>query len=287
VFSTDVFKTEIRILKLLAAEQGSYYPAEICRILKTNGMTTARKLAILEKEGMVISVQKGRTKFYSISEKGKNYLADYSSDGLEPVVKRGEEKNVSTTPEKTPAQDIEVHVAGICLRKVNGKFQVLLAQRSPSRPKLPNLFSSGGGSKFTWESIESCLERLMAQDFGAMVQTKPFGKFPLAIPYEIFQEKDKPYVAGFAIICTFNNPIGEELALDKTKYVDGTLDWYDLSDLGKMRLIPKLAEEIEFAAGILEDIRPPFLIKDEMDEKQKEDKLKNFNRKKSRADSIA
>src|SRR5438552_2179474 len=50
---------------------------------------------------------------------------------------------------------IEVHVAGVCVRQIAGKWHVLAAKRSPIRSLFPNHWECGGGMVHAGESFAS------------------------------------------------------------------------------------------------------------------------------------
>lgn len=65
---------------------------------------------------------------------------------------------------------IEVHVAGVCMRIVNGEWKILAAQRTAQRSLFPGKWECGGGMVRRGESFESALKRQMFEEFGLDVQ---------------------------------------------------------------------------------------------------------------------
>jgi acyl carrier protein len=173
----------------------------------------------------------------------------------QPSIRATREDTVTEKPfarRESVAPETETHAAGICLRKVGNRFQVLMAKRSVHRDLFPNMFDCGGGVKKPWETWEGCVQRHMAQGFGVIVKTHPFEPvldIPLALPYDI-RKKDGTLISGLALLCTFESFLHGDFKLNAEEYIENTIDWYDVDSLDMMNIIPGLKEEVDTAVKL-------------------------------------
>lgn len=245
-------KEDMRILRLLFFETTPLYAAEIAKKLNLVPMTTLRKLSSLEKEGMATVDKKGRLKFYTLTEKGKELVRESLETPSTPSITKSFSPETPFVRREFMSHKPETHAAGICIRDNRGKFQVLMAKRVEKRDIFPNIFDCGGGFKEPWETWENCVSRHMYQGFGAYVNTRPFRPvldIQIALPYDL-QKKDRTFISGLALLCEFESYPHGEPRLNTEEYVEGTLDWYDVDTLDVMDVIPGLKDEITAAVKL-------------------------------------
>jgi len=72
---------------------------------------------------------------------------------------------------------IEVHVAGACIRPVNGRWKLLAAKRTAKRSLFPGKWECGGGQVRRGEDFVSAIKRQIFEEFGLDV-----------VPYQIVEE---------------------------------------------------------------------------------------------------
>lgn len=141
--------------------------------------------------------------------------------------------------------EIEVHVAGICLRKEDEKWQVLIAKRSPTRRLYPNLWECGGGQVKFNENFEEAVKRHLRQELGVIVEPKiPAGVYEILVP-ELEQKK----IPGFYFACKVSGFVsGDEPRIDE-EFTEWK--WQDVSKLEEINLIPGIKENIENAVKLM------------------------------------
>jgi len=156
-----------------------------------------------------------------------------------------ESKNISRR--EFYRDEIETHVAGICLREESGTIEVLLARRSPSKQVYPNLWDSGGGAIRSGENFEEAVVRELKQELGIIA--KPL--LPLRT-YEIqLAHSRQGKIPGLAFVCEVVGYVA-----GNQPYVDGKdmveWRWFPASELDKVELIPSIVEDVRLAVRAYE-----------------------------------
>lgn len=74
-------------------------------------------------------------------------------------------------PIREDGQDlIEVHVAGVVVRPVKGRWKVLAAKRTDKRSLFPEKWECGGGQVRSGEDFKTAIRRQMFEEFGLKVE---------------------------------------------------------------------------------------------------------------------
>jgi NUDIX domain len=70
-------------------------------------------------------------------------------------------------PIREEGQDkLEVHVASVCIRIMNGRPQVLVGRRTASRSLSPGKWECGGGMVRCGEGFDAAIQRQIFEEFG-------------------------------------------------------------------------------------------------------------------------
>lgn len=131
---------------------------------------------------------------------------------------------------------IEVHVAGLCIKKDNNKLKILVGKRSPNRALFPNYWECGGGQVKSGENFISALKRQMKGEFNIDIEVGP--------PLEVYDIKTQDSVIpGVRFICLMTDEnqavsISEEF----TDY-----RWIDEEKIDSYDFIPGLKERLKSA----------------------------------------
>jgi 8-oxo-dGTP pyrophosphatase MutT (NUDIX family) len=67
-------------------------------------------------------------------------------------------------------EHIEVHVAGVCLRRKKEHWEVLIAKRSAKRSLYPGKWECGGGQVRRAETFQDAVRRQFFEEFGIDIQ---------------------------------------------------------------------------------------------------------------------
>ena len=141
---------------------------------------------------------------------------------------------------------LEVHVAGICLRKINNEYEVLIAKRSSDRKLYPNKWECGGGQVNTGENFKDGIKRQMKEELGVIVEVV----CPLGI-YEILVNEEQKKIPGLRFLCNITDYVDKEPKIDGRELVE--CKWVSVSNLRDYDLIPGILEDIEKAINIIEE----------------------------------
>lgn len=94
-------------------------------------------------------------------------------------------------------ENLETHVAGVCVRKADDAWYVLVARRLETRWLFPEQWECGGGQVRCGEGFASALRRQFFEEFGLDVQPH----HPLEV-YDITVSSDQQIIPGVRILCT-------------------------------------------------------------------------------------
>ena len=140
--------------------------------------------------------------------------------------------------------EIEVHVAGLCIRESSGDIDFLIGKRAADRLIFPGFWECGGGQVHKGESFVDAVKFHMKEEFGIDVEVL----FPFAT-YRI-ELKDK-MIPGLRFICRIKN--GETVNIDQQELVD--FRWISLKEIDNFDMIPGLIEEIKTGLSYYQKIR--------------------------------
>jgi class 3 adenylate cyclase len=140
-----------------------------------------------------------------------------------------------------PREDLrehpEVHVAGICFKKEQGKYFVLLGQRTKSRRIYPLLYEGCGGQLSRNELFHEGVMRHYEKEYHITVKVYK-DIFSL---YEI-NVNNEPKIPGIRYLCEYQN--GTPFS---SNHIPPTPKWFSESEFKKLpkeQFIPGLKEEI-------------------------------------------
>lgn len=128
---------------------------------------------------------------------------------------------------------IEVHVAGACIRLVNGRWKLLAAQRTDKRSLYPKKWECGGGQVRRGEDFVSAIKRQIEEEFGLSV-----------VPYQIIEAYSIPIpgqqsvIPGLRWLCIAN---AGRVRLHKREF--SRYQWVDFP-VPKLDWIPGLRETL-------------------------------------------
>jgi len=132
---------------------------------------------------------------------------------------------------------LEVHVAGVCLRKKDDQWQVLVAKRSPNRQLYPNMWECGGGQLNPGENFIDGLKRQMKEELGVIINNPREFKV-----YEINLSQKK--IPGVRFICDIEKYVnGKEPQVDGKELIEWK--WLNISEIDKFDIIPSLKEDLK------------------------------------------
>jgi 8-oxo-dGTP pyrophosphatase MutT (NUDIX family) len=94
------------------------------------------------------------------------------------------------------AARLEVHVAGVCVRNTEGRWQVLVARRTAARQLFPKHWECGGGTVHRGEGFHAAIRRQIFEEFGLTVE-------PVSIleVYEIHTTGQQRIIPGIRFFC--------------------------------------------------------------------------------------
>lgn len=143
---------------------------------------------------------------------------------------------------------IEVHVAGICLRRQKGRFEVLLLKRTPQRRIYPGVWECGGGQVRPGETFKEAIKRQMKEE--ANLEVEPvfvFGVYYIPTPY-----LGQKLIPGVKFICSTK---GENVKIDPIEHTNYC--WCKNPALTKYKFIPGVKADIKRAMEIAKKLGLP------------------------------
>jgi mutator protein MutT len=133
---------------------------------------------------------------------------------------------------------VEVHVAGICIRKNNGDYEVLVAKRSPERKLYPNLWECGGGQVNPGENFEEAVRRQLKEELNIDVEViAPINTYEIITP-DLAQKK----IPGLIVLCKH---VGGEPRADGREFTK--YKWITINKAEELEFIPRLVDDIKKA----------------------------------------
>lgn len=113
----------------------------------------------------------------------RNGAASLEHDGKAPMREDGRDR-------------IEVHVAGVCVRPIKGRWQVLIAKRTQHRSLYPGKWECGGGHVRYGEDFQQALKRQFFEEFGIDIEPEDLLE-AYAIPV-----RDQRFIPGLRFLCS-------------------------------------------------------------------------------------
>jgi isopentenyldiphosphate isomerase len=132
--------------------------------------------------------------------------------------------------------EIEVHVATLCLEEQDGVLRILIGKRAPNRKIYPGLWECGGGQVHKGQTFQDAVKAQMKDEFGLEVDVL----FSLN-DYKI--ETEGKIIPGICFLCS-PRP-GQTVRLNPAELVD--YKWVTLAALSTHDTIPELASDIQQA----------------------------------------
>jgi 8-oxo-dGTP pyrophosphatase MutT (NUDIX family) len=90
---------------------------------------------------------------------------------------------------------LEVHVASVCVRHVDGVWKLLAARRSPSRELFPGKWECGGGMVRGGEGFDAAIRREIFEEFGLQIQ-----RVRILEVYEIHVPESQAIIPGIRFL---------------------------------------------------------------------------------------
>jgi|SRR5579859_800546 len=124
--------------------------------------------------------------------------------------------------------NIEVHVAGVCVRPTNGGWEVLIAQRTNERHLYPGKWECGGGQVHYGEGLNDAVKRQIFEEFG--LEVEPYALLEI---YEIHVPAPKRIINGVRFLCLAGDGVIRLNEREFTQYqwvrfpVPIDLDWIE------------------------------------------------------------
>lgn len=142
--------------------------------------------------------------------------------------------------------ELEVHVAGICLRKSGKSFDVLVAKRAAGKSLFPGLWECGGGQVHPGENFEEAVKRQLAEELGVIIDiNEVIGTYEIQTPGHI-QKK----IPGIKFVCTVRGYLNGEGP--KTNPRDfSEWRWQPVSKIGELQFIKGIPADIMRAVQTL------------------------------------
>ena len=141
--------------------------------------------------------------------------------------------------------NIEVHVAGYCLRRTSRGYEMLLGKRNSWKTIWPDKWEGGGGKVRPGESFGEAIQREMREEFGVHVEViTPIGTYEIDAPF-LPQQK----IPGVKLLCRVTGFVnGQEPRVDGVEMTEWR--WCLVSDLQPSELIPGVREDALLAAKL-------------------------------------
>jgi 8-oxo-dGTP diphosphatase len=124
--------------------------------------------------------------------------------------------------------NIEVHVAGVCVRPTNDHWEVLIAQRTIERHLYPGKWECGGGQVNYGEGLNDAVKRQIFEEFG--LEVEPYALLEI---YEIHVPGPKRVINGVRFLCLASDGVIRLNSREFTQYqwvgfpVPADLDWIE------------------------------------------------------------
>jgi len=139
--------------------------------------------------------------------------------------------------------ELEVHVAGICLRKEE-EYEILIARRSDKRKLYPGLWECGGGQVEPGENFEEAVKRQLKEELGVIIDViVPIGTYEIKTP-DLPQKR----IPGIHYLCEVISFVDKEPKVDGKELTEWK--WLPFSKLEKVDFIPDLPSEIREAVKL-------------------------------------
>lgn len=136
---------------------------------------------------------------------------------------------------------IEVHVAGICLRKNKRSIEVLAAKRADTRNIFPGKWECGGGQVNPGENFKEAIIRQHKEELNINSKIiQPIGTYEI-LNNQINQKK----IPGICFLCETNT---KKPKVDGKELVE--CRWIPIEKIDKIDFIPGMTEEIRNAGEI-------------------------------------
>lgn len=135
---------------------------------------------------------------------------------------------------------LEVHVAGICIR--NNK--VLIAKRSETRRLLPEKWECGGGQVKYGEDFDEAVRRQLREELGIVV-----GRIVPISTYNILIDSEQKKIPGLEFACDFESYV--EGNAPKISDEHSEYRWQDIQNLEGLDFIEDLDDKIKRAYDVL------------------------------------
>ena len=158
--------------------------SRLCDIARPSGIVVdAEDFSDIEKNG-----------FFSFTKQERRVKSLTNTLSVWVTEKIAEQFHTRETVKETP----EVHVAGICYKKENGKIKILLAYRNKDRKIYPNKIEGCGGQLQYSETFEQGVARHFRQEMNITVKVEP--KI-----YELYsiQLPEQPIIPGVVFLCEY------------------------------------------------------------------------------------
>lgn len=147
---------------------------------------------------------------------------------------------------------LEVHVAGVCVRRTETGWRVLVAKRQTSRSLYPGKWECGGGQVRRGEGFASALKRQFFEEFGLEVQVYD----PMKV-YEIHLAAGQKIIPGVRILCEAS--LGD-VRLNNREFSE--FRWLDLPVTAELDWIGGIKEVLDLVARDLDTLGIQRLLAD-------------------------
>jgi len=140
-------------------------------------------------------------------------------------------------PRENKRENPEVHVAGICFKKENGEFFILLGQRAENRKLYPSLYEGCGGQLANNELFHEGVMRHYKREYH--IDIKVFKEI-----YSLYEitESNKPKIPGIRFLCEYISGTPSS-----HNHIPPTPRWFSEAEFKKIHkelFIPGLKDEI-------------------------------------------
>jgi isopentenyldiphosphate isomerase len=142
-------------------------------------------------------------------------------------------------PRENGIDEIEVHVATLCLDERDGALRVLIGKRADNRKIYPDLWECGGGQVRRGQTFQEAVRTQMKDEFGLDIEILfPSGNYKI--------ETEGKIIPGIRFVC--RPKPGQTVKIDNVEIVD--FKWVTPEEFGSFDLIPGLADDILQAAAM-------------------------------------
>jgi 8-oxo-dGTP pyrophosphatase MutT (NUDIX family) len=138
---------------------------------------------------------------------------------------------------------LEVHVASVCVRVVNGRPQVLVARRTSERSLFPGKWECGGGMVRRGEGYDAAIQRQIFEEFGLEVdRVRVLDVYEIPLP----KNRRQPIIPGVRFLCVAK--VGK-VRLNKREFT--TFRWLNLPVVISLDWIGGIKETLDEVAVML------------------------------------